>query len=68
MSRTKKGSKPAGYEYWSRRPPSNQHGSPPGKVGKQITHERERAAERRLILDEKDHQESLATPDPTDEP
>lgn len=41
MSRTKKGSKSPGYEYWSKRPNSI---SPPGKVSKQITKAKERAA------------------------
>jgi hypothetical protein len=42
MSRTRKGKKPVGYEFWSRRP--GKMGS--GKVGKQITKRRERALNR----------------------
>jgi hypothetical protein len=41
MSRTKKGSKGPGWETWSKRPGSC---FPPGKVGKQITKSKERAA------------------------
>lgn len=40
MSRTKKGAKGAGYEYWSKRPNSV---SPPGRKSKKITHKKERA-------------------------
>lgn len=40
MSRTKKGSKGPGYEYWSKRPNSC---SAPGKKNKQITNRIERA-------------------------
>ena len=42
MSRTKKGKKPMGYEYWSRRPGSNRHGSGPGPEAKRFTHRAER--------------------------
>lgn len=40
MSRSKQGSKPPGYEYWSKRPNS---GCGPGKKDKQMTHQIERA-------------------------
>jgi len=43
MSRTKKGKKPIGYEYWSKRPNS---GSNPGRISKNITKRRERALNR----------------------
>lgn len=39
MSRTKKGSKAAGYEYWSKRPMS---GANPGRWAKTVTHRIER--------------------------
>lgn len=44
MSRTRKGSKPPGYEYWSARPLS---GSPPGKAVKKMTHKIERQQNKR---------------------
>lgn len=40
MSRSKKGKKGPGYEYWSKRPMS---GRPPGKKTKKLTHRKERA-------------------------
>lgn len=45
MSRTKKGSKGVGYEFWSKRPCSNKSGCLPGKFNKKRTHrvERQRA-------------------------
>lgn len=39
MSRTKKGSKPVGYDYWSRRPTPDMS---PGRDAKKMTHRRER--------------------------
>lgn len=45
MSRSKKGKKAPGYEYWSKRPNSI---SPPGKTSKNITHRKERAATKRI--------------------
>jgi len=42
MSRTKKGKKGPGYEYWSKRPGSNKCGSAPGKDSKDFTHRAER--------------------------
>ena len=41
MSRTTKGKKSIGFETWSKRPGSC---FPPGKIGKQITKSKERAA------------------------
>lgn len=41
MSRTVKGKKAPGYEYWSRRP-FNKCGGTPGKVAKHRTHKAER--------------------------
>jgi len=41
MSRTKKGSKEMGYEYWSARP-GNKGGGIPGKAAKRATHKAER--------------------------
>ncbi len=41
MSRTSKGAKGAGYEYWSRRP-GNKQGGQPGAVSKRATHRAER--------------------------
>lgn len=45
MSRTKKGGKPVGYEFWSRR--DNYPGD--GKVAKENTKRKERARNRRMI-------------------
>ena len=42
MSRSKKGSKGPGHEYWSKRPIANQHGAVPGKWTKKRTHRLER--------------------------
>lgn len=42
MSRSQKKQKPPGFEYWSRRPMSRNHGATPGRVTKKITHKRER--------------------------
>lgn len=47
MSRTKKKSKAAGTEYWSRRP-GNKDGGPTGKTAKKFTHRRERQKGRQL--------------------
>lgn len=48
MSRTIKGSKGAGYKYWSNRP-GNFYGGRPGKRTKTITHRKERRrADRQL--------------------
>ena len=41
MSRTRKGSKPPGYEYWSKRP-GNKHGGLLGVHQKKFTHRTER--------------------------
>lgn len=49
MSRTRKGSKGPGYEYWSGRPGDGWH---PGKEAKRTTHQIERAQEKTLILNE----------------
>ncbi len=42
MGKTKRGSKPAGYEYWSARP-GNKHGGTANKFTKKKTHKAERA-------------------------
>jgi len=41
MSRTKRGAKGSGYEYWSRRP-YNRHGGLIGPFTKRMTHKAER--------------------------
>ncbi len=51
MSRTKKGSKAGGYEYWSRRP-FNQCGQTPGPFAKRRTHKAERAEGKRDAQEE----------------
>ena len=45
MSKTKKGKKSPGHEYWSKRPNSM---SAPGKLSKKITHSKERAAAKKI--------------------
>jgi len=52
MSRSIKGSKACGYDYWSRRPNS---GNGHGREVKRICHGIERAQERELISKEKSH-------------
>lgn len=51
MSRTNKGSKPLGYDYWSKRPGS---GWGYGKHIKDITHSRERMCSKHIVKDEVD--------------
>ena len=46
MSRTRKGQKSCGYDYWSRRPTKNS--TSPGRSSKRITHRLERCEDRRL--------------------
>jgi hypothetical protein len=49
MSKTKKGKKPPGYEYWSKRPNSV---SSPGRKNKKITHRIERAQAKEKLAEE----------------
>ncbi len=42
MSRTRRGSKPPGYEFWSARP-GNRYGGATGRYAKKRTHSAERA-------------------------
>ena len=49
MSRTVRGSKGCGYDYWGKRALSQ---CPPGRITKKITLGMERARERQLIYDE----------------
>jgi hypothetical protein len=51
MSRTKKGAKGPGYEYWSKRPNSM---SAPGKISKKRTHRLERIESKKITKEEKD--------------
>jgi hypothetical protein len=48
VSRTKKGGKGPGFEYWSRRP-SKDNMPKPGKKSKAITHRIERAKAKRKL-------------------
>jgi len=52
VSRTKHRGKPAGYDFWSRRPGNRGGMSGHGPVAKWITNTRERAAERALVRSE----------------
>lgn len=54
MSRTKKGKKGPGYEYWSKRPLT---GFPPGRTTKKLTSGKERAAARKIERKAKKDQE-----------
>lgn len=60
MSRTHKGSKPVGYEYWSKRP-GNKCGNLLGadKFTKKLTHSRERLRGNRLQYAHKQDDEAL---------
>lgn len=49
MSRTRKGKKAPGYEYWSKRPGSNKSGSGPGRIAKTRTHRLERLEGKKQI-------------------
>lgn len=49
MSRTKKGGKGPGHEYWTKRPGSNRHGGTPGKFTKKLTHSLERLEGKKAI-------------------
>jgi hypothetical protein len=42
MSRTKKGTKSVGSEYWGKRPIARNHGATPGRITKTLTHRLER--------------------------
>lgn len=48
MSRTVKGSKGWGFEFWSKRP-GNRHGGGVGRYAKTLTHSRERQEGRREV-------------------
>ena len=52
MSRSIKGKKGIGYEYWSKRPLSNKHGASPGKETKVTTHKLERRVEKKKAIKE----------------
>lgn len=51
MSRTVKGGKGPGFEYWGKRPPTGHHG--PGAKGKRVTHKAERQQGKQAIREEK---------------
>ena len=63
MSRTRRGGKGPGYEYWGRRPCS---GFNPGKESKVIVHQIERAREKELLLDETKEMEDEEDDDDAD--
>lgn len=52
MSRTRKGSKGPGAEYWSRRPVSRKFGATPSPYSKKRTHSLERIEEKELLRKE----------------
>lgn len=51
MSRTRKGSKGSGYDFWSRRA-GNYGANGHGSIAKQITHRKERVQNNRIIRQE----------------
>lgn len=51
MSRSKKGGKSPGYEFWSARP-TNKHGGGVGRTYKKLTHQIERAQAKQELLKE----------------
>ena len=58
MSRSKRGSKGSGFEYWSKRPgPSS-----PSKFSKTVTHKIERQRNKKLRKDESDESGVLEVP------
>lgn len=54
MSRTKKSKKGPGYEYWSKRPGSRNHGTAPGRESKKLTHRLERIEGKDEIVEQLD--------------
>jgi hypothetical protein len=52
MSRTRKGKKSCGYDYWSRRPTKNS--TSPGRSSKKITHRLERLQAKRACREGRD--------------
>jgi hypothetical protein len=59
MSRTWKGLKAIGYDYWSKRPYSG-HGF--GKIVKKLTHRKERAIDKQIEHDAKKKCEKCSVP------
>lgn len=57
MSRTRKGKKGPGSEYWGKRPLSNKHGASPGKATKKLTHRLERLESKEKIKEQLDEGE-----------
>ena len=58
MSRTQRGNKGPGYEYWSRRPLARKFGCPPGRGVKRETHKLERLEAKEEIRERLKEQES----------
>jgi hypothetical protein len=55
MSRTRKGSKGPGYEYWGKRPGTLKGWCySPGKKAKKLTHRAERREGKKIVEDSKD--------------
>lgn len=51
MSRSQRGEKPAGYEYWGKRPKNNS-GQAPGPKTKKRTHKAERRQAKKELTDD----------------
>lgn len=58
MSRSKKGKKAPGYEYWSKRPIAKNHGAAPGRDTKTRTHRLERLEAKKKVKEQLDDDES----------
>lgn len=54
MSRSKKGKKSPGYEYWSKRPIAKNHGAVPGRETKTRTHRLERLEGKKKVKEQLD--------------
>lgn len=54
MSRTKKGTKAPGHEYWGKRPVSRNHGGTPGRITKTRTHRLERIEGKKKVKEEQE--------------
>jgi hypothetical protein len=53
VSRSHKGQKWPGFEYWGKRP-GNKNGGLPGRITKQLTHRKERQEAKRSTRKERD--------------
>ena len=52
MSRSKKGKKSIGAEFWGKRPIARNHGATPGRITKTLTHRLERLEGKKKIKEQ----------------